>query len=154
MALSSEAVSLVHSGVAATVATRDEDLRPTAARGWGPEVSADGQSVTLLVNAPPGSQTRANLEGNGAIAVCFGLPTLARGVQVKGVVEAVREPTPAQLERAEGHLALFCAEALELGMPERLSSRIFTQHSDLVSVSFPIQEAYDQTPGPSAGRRL
>ncbi len=152
--LSVEVVSFVRRGVAVTVATRDEELKPAITRGWGPEVSSDGRVLTLLVAAPVGSQTRENLEGNGAIAVGFGLPTVARAVQVKGVVEAVREPAPAEFERAERHLGLFCAEAEEFGVPERQARRIFPQRSDLVSVTFPIGEAFDQTPGPTAGQRL
>ena len=152
--LSSEVVSFVHSGVAVTVATRDEGMRPAVTRGWGPELSADRRALMLLVIAPSGSQTRENLEGNGAIAVGFGLPTVARAVQVKGVVEAVRDAGPSELERAERHLRLFCAEAGQFGIPERLAGRMFGQTSDFVSVTFPIEEAFDQSPGPGAGQRL
>jgi hypothetical protein len=147
-------VSFVHSGVAVTVATCDEGLKPAITRGWGPEVSADARVLALLVAAPPGSPTRENLEGNGAIVVGFGLPTVARAVQLKGVVDAVREPQSAELERAEQHLRSFCAEAGQLGIPERLARRMFPQRSTLVSVTFPIEEAFDQTPGPTAGQRL
>jgi hypothetical protein len=144
----------VQSGVAVTVATHDEDLRPAVTHGWGPEVSSGGRVLALLVAAPPGSQTRENLEGNGAIAVGFGLPTVARAVQVKGAAAAVREVGPAELERAERHLRLFCTEAGQFGIPERLARRMFPQQSDLVAVTFPIEEAFDQTPGPTAGQHL
>jgi hypothetical protein len=117
-------------------------------------VASDGRALRLLGIAPPGSQTRENLQGNGAIAVGFGLPTLARAVQLKGVVDAVREPVPADRERAERHLELFCAEAAQLGIPERLTRRMYPQESDFVAVTFPVEEAFDQTPGPTAGQRL
>ena len=147
-------VEFIEGGVAVTVATRDDELKPAITRGWGPEVSPGGRALTLLVAAPPGSETRENLAGNGAIAVGFGLPTVARAVQVKGIVEDVREAVPAQLERAERHLRMFCAETEQFGLPARLVSRIFPQQQDLVSVTFPIEEAFDQTPGPTAGQRL
>ena len=54
-------VEFIHGGVAVGVATRDDDLRPEFARGWGPEVSADGRSLRLCVTAPEGSRMRANL---------------------------------------------------------------------------------------------
>jgi len=123
--LDPDLVSFVHSGVAATVGTRDADRRPAVTRGWGPEVLADGRTLELCVIAPPGSPTRANLEGSGAIAVGFGLPTVARALQVKGVAVSVREPEPPELERAERHLVAFSAEAEQLGIPGRLARRIF-----------------------------
>ena len=83
--LDPDLVALVHGGVAISVATRDADLRPAVTRAWGPEVSADGLTLRLCVDAPAGSATRANLEGNGAIAVGFNPPTIARALQIKGV---------------------------------------------------------------------
>src|SRR5215471_10843945 len=92
-------IEFIHGGVAVGVATRDEELRPEFARGWGPGVSPDGRSVTLCVSAPEGSRMRANLEGNGAVAVGFCPPTVARAVQLKGVALVVGEPQPDDLER-------------------------------------------------------
>jgi hypothetical protein len=146
-------VEFIHGGVAVGVATRDDDLRPEFARGWGPEVSADGRSVRLCVAAPAGSRVRANLERNGAVAVGFSPPTIARAVQVKGVATVVGEPEAADLERVELHLRSFVAEAARIGAPAELSQRMFVR-TGLVAVQFSINEVFDQTPGPTAGRRL
>jgi Pyridoxamine 5'-phosphate oxidase len=146
-------VEFIHGGVAVGVATRDDGLRPEFARGWGPEVSADGQSLRLCVTAPEGSRMRANLERNGAVAVGFSPPTIARAVQVKGVATQVGEPEAADLERVERHLRSFVAEAARIGAPEELSRRMFTG-AGLLSVELAIEEVFDQTPGPTAGRRL
>jgi hypothetical protein len=110
--------------------------------------------LELCVIAPPGSRTYANLEANGAIAVGFSPPTIARALQIKGVVVSVREPEPAELERAERHLAAFSAEAEQFRLPRGLASRIFGARSDLLSVTVSIDEVFDQTPGPRAGRRV
>jgi len=152
-ALDPDLIGFIHGGVAVGVATRDDDLRPEFARGWGPEVSADGRSLTLCVAAPEGSRTRANLERNGALAVGFSPPTIARAVQVKGVASRVAEPEAADLERVERHVQLFVAEAERIGAPAALSRRMYVG-AGLVSVQFPIDEVFDQTPGPTAGRRL
>lgn len=152
-ALDPEVVEFIHGGVAVGVATRDGDLRPEFARGWGPEVSADGRSLTLCVSAPEGSQLRANLERNGAVAVGFSPPTIARAVQVKGVATRVGEPDAADLERVEQHARSFVAEAERIGAPAELSQRLFVR-TGLVAVQLSIDEVFDQTPGPTAGRRL
>ena len=146
-------VEFIHGGVAVGVATHDDDLRPEFARGWGPEVSADGRSVALCVSAPEGSRMRANLERNGAVAVGFSPPTIARAVQVKGVATVMGEPEAADLERVERHFRSFVAEAARIGAPAELSQRMFVR-TGLVAVQFSIDEVFDQTPGPTAGRRL
>jgi hypothetical protein len=151
--LDREVVGFIHGGVAVGVATRDDDLRPEFARGWGPEVSADGRSLTLCVTAPEGSRMRANLERNGAVAVGFSPPTIARAVQVKGVAGAVAEPEAADLERVERHVRAFVAEAERIGAPVELSRRMFVE-TGLVAIRFSVDEVFDQTPGPTAGRRL
>ena len=151
--LDPEVVGFIHGGVAVGVATSDDDLKPEFARGWGPEVSADGRSLRLCLTAPEGSQMRANLELNGAVAVGFSPPTIARAVQVKGVVSATEELDAADLERVERHVGSFVAEAARIGAPEELSRRMFVR-AGLIAVQFSIDEVFDQTPGPTAGRRL
>jgi hypothetical protein len=150
--LGPDLVVFVHGGVAVTVGTRDVDRRPAVTRAWGPEVMADGGTLKLSVIAPPGSATRANLAGNGAIAVGFSTPTVARALQIKGVAVSLREPEPAELERAERHLAAFSAEAKHFGIPARQARRIFGAPSDLLSVTVSIDQMFDQTPGPKAGQ--
>jgi len=146
-------VEFIHGGVAVGVATRDDVLRPEFARGWGPEVSADGRSLRLCVAAPEGSRMRANLEQNGAVAVGFSPPTIARALQVKGVASRVDEPEAADLERVGRHVRSFVAEAARIGAPEELSLRMFVG-TGLVAVELSVDEVFDQTPGPTAGRRL
>ena len=151
--LDTAVVEFIHGGVAVGVATRDDDLRPQFARGWGPEVSADGRSVTLCVAAPEGSRMRANLEQNGAVAVGFSPPTIARAVQLKGVATVVGEPDAADLERVERHVRSFVAEAERIGAQPELARRMFVS-AGLIAIRFSIDEVFDQTPGPTAGRRL
>ena len=152
-ALDPDVVEFIHGGVAVGVATRDDDLRPEFARGWGPEVSADGRSLRLCVTAPEGSRMRVNLERNGAVAVGFCPPTIARAVQLKGVATVVGEPDADDFERAERHFGMFAAETAQIGAPAHFPERMFVR-SGLFAVEFSIDEVYDQSPGPTAGRRL
>jgi hypothetical protein len=151
--LTPELVEFVHSGVAVGVATRDESLRPAIARAWGPQVAADRRSFTLCVTAPEGSATRANLERNGSIAVGFSPPTIAKAVQLKGVAAVLGEPGPNDLERAERHNSAFLAECDRIGAPRELAERMFVA-AGLLLLSVAIDDGFDQTPGPTAGRRL
>ncbi len=140
------------SGVAISVATSDEDLRPCFARGFGPDLAEDGRSLRLCVTAPPGSGVRANLERRCRIAIGFSPPTIARAVQLKGVVETVGELELADRRRMARHLGAFIAEAEQMGMSEPLVRR-FAAAVDCVAVTCAVDEVYDQTPGPTAGQR-
>jgi hypothetical protein len=151
--LSEEVAAFVCSGVAVSVATRNGDLRPAFTRAWGPRLSEDGQTLTLCVIAPAGSATRAGLEQNGAIAIGFSPPTAARAVQVKGTAVEIRDPERDELECAERHLAAFCVETASIGYPADLARRLYSP-VDFVSVTLSIDEVFDQTPGPAAGRRV
>jgi hypothetical protein len=103
--------------------------------------------------APQGSPAQANLEANGSIAVAFSPPTIARCIQVKGTAVAIGEPKPGDLERARRHLHAFGAEAERIGIPAELPPRMFREN-DLIAVTVWIEQVFDQTPGPSAGKRL
>ncbi len=116
-------------------------------------MSADGRSLTLCVSAAEGSAMRANLDGNGAVALGFCPPTIAKAVQLKGVAVVLGEPGPEELERVERHVGAFRAECGRIGVPSEVSDRMF-DGSTLVLISVSIDEGFDQTPGPTAGRRL
>ena len=63
------------------------------------------------------------------------------------------ETDAADLERVERHVRSFVAEAERVGAATELSQRMFVR-TGLVAVQFSIDEVFDQTPGPTAGRRL
>jgi hypothetical protein len=151
--LTPELVEFVHSGVAVGVATRDESMRPAFARAWAPQVSADRRSLTLCVSASEGSATRANLEGNGAVAVGFSPPTIAKAVQLKGVAVVAGEPGAHDLDRVERHVGAFRAECERIGAPAEVVDSVCACPA-LVLIRVSIDEGFDQTPGPVAGRRL
>ena len=151
--LTRELVDFIHSGVAVGVASRDESMRPAFARAWGPHVSADLRSLTLCVSAVEASPMRSNLDANGAAALGFCPPTIAKAVQLKGVAVVLGVPGAGDLERVERHVRAFRANAERVGVPQAVAERIF-DGSTLVLISVAIDEGFDQTPGPMAGRRL
>jgi hypothetical protein len=147
-----EVTQFLTAGVAAIVATRDDQLRPQIVRAWGVSVSTERTELTLCVEAPDGSPTRANLEGNGSVAATFSQPTTYRTVQIKGEAVALAEPTAEQLAAVEEHLEAFGREVEQVGMPADAGRRLIDRR--LVAVSLAVRELYDQTPGPNAGAPL
>jgi hypothetical protein len=151
--LGRDLVAIMLSGVAVTVATRDDGLRPEVVRAWGPAVTADGSLLTLCVPAPPGSRTRSNLEANGETAVLFVSPVDYRALQVKGRAVSLSEPTPEQLGLVEEHVLAFAENAQHLGS-ELSQIRNFVQPVGHLAVTVSVREVYNQTPGRNAGKAL
>lgn len=134
------------------LATRDETLRPTIARGWGPVLSAEGGELTLCVEAPSGSATERNLGVGAPIAVTLSRPTTYSSAQLKGVVAELRPADPAELERVAVHVDGFVVETATLGLDPSVTRRL-PGHA-LVTVVVAVLERFDQTPGTGAGGRL
>jgi flavin reductase (DIM6/NTAB) family NADH-FMN oxidoreductase RutF len=140
---------LFRSGAAIVVASVDVTGRPSITRGWGATVSAEGY-VALCISARNESAMRANLAANGRIAVTVVDPETYRSAQVKGIVVAMRDPTEAEFDRVEVHAARFTGAVAAVG----LAGAGCMMLGDLVTVGFEAAEAYDQTPGGSAGQAL
>jgi hypothetical protein len=149
--IDAELAAFLTSGVAIMAATRNGDLRPEIARGWGPGPSEDGTRLALCLIAPPGSVTRANIEENGSIAVNCTRPSTYRAVQIKGRAIEVRQPAEPDWVRARQHADAFTADTAKVGAPA--PSAHYIQAVDL-AVTIEAYEIYDQTPGPAAGSRL
>ena len=143
---------LLLAGSATIVATRDDELRPALTRGWGVQVSAGGERLTLCVGTRPGSAVQANLEANGEIAVTCSRPTSYRTVQLKGRAAILGPPTADQLDAVKAQVAAFSAEVVQLGLPVETGALLLDE--DLTAVIVEPREVFDQTPGPGAGGRL
>jgi hypothetical protein len=143
---------LVRQGVAIVVATRDGELKPAVARAWAPELSDDGDALTICVEAPAGSPTRANLEDGSPAAITLTLPSTYSSMQVKGRVTAVRELDAADRERLARHADAFVLDTATLGLAERVARAL--QDTDYLTIDVVLADRFDQTPGPGAGGRL
>lgn len=146
--IGAEAGALIASGPAVMVASRDAELRPEIARGWGPVVLDRGAAVRVCLIAPPGAPTRDNLAENGQVAMNCTLPSSYRALQVKGVVLELGDPTEEDLQRAREHAVRFVAETVKVGAPA--PGEHYVAAVDL-AVTFAAQAVFDQTPGPAAG---
>lgn len=147
--------ALLEDGVAAVLGTRDAGLVPEVARGWGVRVLPDRATVELCIGLPSGRRTLANLADNGQLAVTCVRPSDYRQVQLKG--RGSEGGTPSQDERARvaRHQEAFTRQVADVGIAADLCPR-FWSHDEggLVKLRLEVEEAFDQTPGPDAGRPL
>jgi hypothetical protein len=137
--------TLFESGSAHIVGLVKDDGTPFATRGWGIRVAADGSRATVLLAA-------SEVLGSAIAVTCTHVRTL-RSAQIKGTIESVRPTDDA--DRAV--LERFCDEFFTDVLAVDLISRAMMERlvpDELVACTFTIVEAYDQTPGPGAGRVL
>jgi hypothetical protein len=143
---------LARQGVACVVGTRDGGLRPAVARAWAPVLAADGTTLSLCVEAPAGSPTRANLEDGTPLAATLVLPSSYVSIQLKGRVTALADLDDADRALVAAHADAFAAEAAAVGLAESIARAL--QDTDYIKIDVALTERYDQTPGPGAGGRL
>lgn len=148
--------ALLEDGVATVLGTRDADLAPEVARGWGLRVLEDRTTVELCLGLPSGRRTLANLADNGRLAVTCVRPSDYRQVQLKGRGREAGAPTEDDRAWVARHQAAFTAQVADVGIAPETCHR-FWSHDDpgaLVKLRLAVEEAFDQTPGPDAGRPL
>ena len=145
-------VELIESPCAQIVGTVDADGLPDATRGWGAQVLDDGTKIRLLLAANAATSIR-NLRSTRRIAFTATHFLTLHSVQVKGIALTVDEAT----ETDRGRYEEFCAGCVRMleemdGTPESLSRRFVP--SGIVVCVLTVDELFDQTPGPGAGKCL
>ena len=142
-------------GASVNVGLVDDDGRPLAARGFGlAVVEPEPLQVELLVPV-------VTLEAVGrtiasppfAIAVTVSAIALFRSTQLKGTVRELRPPTDGQVNHARQQVTTLF-EALHRITGEDLSILPSVMPESLLVATIAVAEAYDQTPGPGAGRTV
>jgi hypothetical protein len=146
-----EHAALIEHRVSIMVGSRDAGLRPHLLRAVGCRLSADRRRATLLVPEGSSREVLNDLRANGRIAVVFSQPTSNRTLQLKGNDASVGPCGADDAALADRYVQGFVEEIGRLGFNAALAHTILSRGDALVAVHFTIAEAFEQTPGPSAG---
>lgn len=150
-----EVAGFMQSGLSITLASRDERLVSSIAKGVGCRVAPARTEVAVLAFAPGAEQLRRDVERCGRIAVTFSQPSTHRTVQVKGRDARVRTAAAADLALVRRHLALFADDLRTLGWgPAFVDAVFWHEGAELLAFEFAPECAFQQTPGPAAGSVL
>jgi hypothetical protein len=144
--------SLIEAGPAIAVGTRSASLQPHAVRGWGARVAADGRTVDVFVDKPGAEDTIADIRDNARVAVTFVYIATLRSVQLKGRCVDLGEPEPDDWAWVDKHRAAFTEACEAILFPGNAARHLWSMQ--VYRIRFVVEEIYDQTPGPSAGRSL
>jgi hypothetical protein len=142
----------VESGVAVVVGTGDNLGRPEIAYGWAPRVLDDRTSVELFIDEARAEKTMANLRGDGRIAVTLAEPISYRSVQFKGKFLGSRPVDEPDRNWVKKHRDAFATTLALIGDPLTVIQALWLE--DVVEVSLSVESAFNQTPGPEAGKPL
>lgn len=141
--------------VSSALSSCDAEHRPSLAKAAAVRVSADRLRVTMLVDQQLAADVVRDLRAGQPVAAVFSEPATHRTLQVKAPRAEVSAVTPADREFARQHLEATVAHVVPLGY-EEAGIRCYFAHQpeQLVAVSFTPIAAFEQTPGPGAGRPL
>jgi hypothetical protein len=141
----------LESDVDVVVGTTDSQNHPHIGRAWGPRVAPGGASLELFLDLPKSVDALRDLRETGRLAVVFVGPATARSVQLKGRCLEIGDPEGEDLLWVDKHRQAF-VQAVSYGFPSHLVRTMWS--TQLKRVRFVAETAFDQTPGPEAGRPL
>jgi hypothetical protein len=142
----------VESGLPAVVGTANPAGRPHVAYGWATRVLDDRATMEVFLDSARSERTLANLHTTGRIALTLADPVSYRSVQFKGVFRDSGEPSDADREWVQRGREAFATAVALIGDPPSVIRNLWLD--DVVRVTFEVERAFDQTPGPEAGRPL
>lgn len=142
----------VQSGAAAIVGTASDDGDPHVTFGWAPRVRDGGATLEVFLDAGRAAPALADLRDNGRIAVTVADPVSYRAVQFKGRFAGTAPPTDADAVWVAAYREAFLVNTSLVGDPPGVIRNMWLD--EVVRVWMTVERAFDQTPGPQAGKPL
>jgi hypothetical protein len=144
--------AFIESGVAVLVATGNEQRRPHVTYGWGPRVRDDGRTIDVFLDTARAGQTLSNAQATRRMAMTVADPVSVRSAQFKGTYVDTGVPADEDSAWVQRHREAFVVSTSLIGDPPDAIRGLWMD--DIVRVSFIVEKAFDQTPGPGAGKPL
>lgn len=153
--LDPDSIAFVQGGRSITVAAANHALRPSVAKAVGCAVEAGGAEVRLFVVGGKARALFADLEQSWRVAAVFSQPSTHRTLQIKGHVLAIEHPRPAEILLVQQQMEGFVADLRLIGYAREFPSTFLGfERESLRAIRVAIEAAFQQTPGPGAGRPL
>jgi len=153
--LDEEYAAFVQRGVMVSVASCNARNIASVVRAVGCRVSADRRAVTVFIVASQAEAVLGDLRDTGAIAMVASQPSTHRTVQLKGRDATLAPVSAGDLEHVAACVDSAVTDIIKLGFTAVQGRTLLSYHpDDLVAATFTPTEAFQQTPGPRAGRPL
>ena len=153
--LDADNAAFVQGGVSIVAASRDAALVPSSGRASGCRVSEDRRHVTIFVIRSQCERLVADVRASGRIAVVMSQPSTHRTLQVKAEDAHVRPVRAGERTIVARYVDAFAADIGKLGHTQAQARVVFEcRDDDLLAIDFAPNAAFEQTPGPKAGKPL
>ena len=151
-----EQAAWIQSGVVTIVlSSHGPSLMPSLAIGVGCRPAEQGSALRVFVLEAKAAQLLSDVRGGAAISVLFLQATTHRAIQLKASRAREVARTAADLATTDAYVDSMVVELAPLGESEAYVRATFARgHDSLVVLEITPAEAFDQTPGPTAGARL
>lgn len=147
--------AMIARGVSVIVSSCGLDLTPSLMRAVGSQISPNGDRITVFLNRLQSAQLLRDVASTGRVAVVFSEPHSHRTVQVKSSQARLREVTRDDVPVLQRYLLAMQGELGRVGVtPDLVAAMLAYRFEDLSAIEFTPSQAFDQTPGPHAGRPL
>lgn len=152
--LPNDLVEFIQSGVSVIVGVVGADGRAKAGRALATRVQTDG-SIRIMYPTEGNAAITASAQSGSPIAATFSAPLSHRTIQLKAASSRAEQLDPEDRFSVGRQMDAFAAILRILGFPPYFVQSFCDNRSQSISVlSFLPQAAYEQTPGPGAGREL
>lgn len=150
--INDELKEFLESGVGTLIGTADGGGRPHVSYVWGLKIADDGQGGRVYLERARADQALSDMNANPMVAVTAASPVLYRSVQLKGRYTGHGEPDDDELAAVEKQRNAFLVETMLVGDPPNAVRNLWMD--DVIRIEFTVERAFDQTPGPNAGKAL
>jgi hypothetical protein len=144
--------SCLEPGLSIIIATVDSHGQPAACRGVAIASRDDLETVTVFVPVATGHETISNLAVTKRLSVAATHPITNSATQLKGATIEARLATEEEGAFVRSRLDAFAQMLLAYGVPPRLAHSM--NHWPAFAVTIRVEQMFEQTPGPNAGKRI
>jgi len=150
-----EWIAHIASGVSHRLGSCSRDGRPGICRGLGADVLADGRML-ILTAGNAAAQVLDSIRDTAQVAAVLGLPTTHRTLHVKGRDARVAAAEPQHEALLIARREAFLVNVAPFGFTREslMSTWYSVRDGELMSVTFTISGAWNQSPGPGAGQPI
>lgn len=150
-----EHAAFMQSGVSISLAACSPENMPCAARAYGCRLSDHHRRLTVLLWRTQAAPLTDYIRQTGKVAVVFSFPPTHRTMQFKGSNATIADGSDLDRQVASNYREAFVQVLVQLGYEERLMRAFLAcPPDDIAAVTFTVEAAYTQTPGPQAGGPL
>jgi hypothetical protein len=149
--IDTQLASFLEEGIFIALATGNERLEPSGARGIAAVVERDGTHLVVFITTLAAAHVLPNLESSGQAAVCFARPPDERACQIKGAFAGARTASEDEREVVQGQWSRWLDRLGTIGLVPAFKH---WPSWPCVAIRVRVGAIFNQTPGPGAGAPL